>query len=54
MNIRHNLSSILVYKLYKNNIYLEQFININRILYNNLNTHFNYIKTEDFKNIMNI
>lgn len=52
MNIRHNLSSILVYELYKNNLFLEKYININRILYNNLNTYFNYVETEQFKEIM--
>lgn len=54
MNIRHNLSSILVYELYKNNLFLKKFININRILYNNLNTFFNYIETDDFKKLMTI
>jgi len=52
MNIRHNLSSILVYELYKNNLYLEKFININRILYKNLTTYFSYVETEAFKDIM--
>lgn len=54
MNIRHNLSSILVYELYKNNLFLEKFININRILYKNLNTYFNYVETDTFKDIMTI
>ncbi len=54
MNIRHNLSSILVYELYKNNLFLDKFININRILYKNLNKYFNYVKTDKFKDIMSI
>ena len=39
MNLRHNLSSILVYKLYKDNIYLNDYININKILYRNLRNY---------------
>lgn len=54
MNIRHNLSSILVYELYKSNIFLEKFININKILYINLKPYFNYVKTDTFKDIMSI
>ncbi len=54
MNIRHNLSCILVYELYKKNLFLEEYININRILYKNLKSYFKYIETENFKNIMSI
>lgn len=54
MNIRHNLSSILVYKLYKDNLELDKFININKILYKNLIMHFDYIKTKTFKELMKL
>lgn len=54
MNIRHNLSSILVYLLYRNNVFLKQYININRILYINLKPYFPYVKTDAFKDIMSI
>ncbi len=54
MNIRHNLSSILVYELYKNNLFLEKFININKILYHNLHSYFDYVNTENFQKIMDI
>lgn len=54
MNIRHNLSSILVYKLYKKNVELKDFVNINKILYKNLNGYFEYINTDAFSDIMKI
>ena len=54
MNIRHNLSSILVYEIFKNNLYLEKYININRILFSNLQNYFSYVNNDDFKELMSI
>lgn len=54
LNLRHNLSTLLVYQLYLNKIKLNKYININKILYKNLKNYFSYIKSEEFCQLMNM
>lgn len=48
MNLRHNLSSVLVYLLYQTNTFLDGFVNTNRILRENLLDYFDYVGSNSF------
>jgi hypothetical protein len=54
LNLRHNLSAILVYQLYIDNIRLRKYININKILYKNLKDIFPYVKEDSFKQLIEL
>jgi hypothetical protein len=51
LNLRHNLSVLLVYQLYMNKSKFRKYINSNKILYKNLHSIFEYIKSKAFKEL---
>lgn len=54
LNLRHSLSTMLVYEIYQSGEKLNRRMNINKLLYQNLNKHFDYINTKEFKELMHI
>lgn len=54
LNLRHSLSTMLVYEIYRSGEKLSRRMNINKILYNNLKDYFDYINTKEFQELMRI
>lgn len=54
LNLRHSLSTMLVYEIYRSNQKLKNRMNINKILYNNLHDYFDYVNTREFKELMRL
>jgi len=53
LNIRHSLSAAILYSLFSSTPHNSQgTINVNRILYNNIRNHFEYVRGEKFKELI--
>lgn len=54
LNLRHSLSTMLVYEIYRSGEKLPRRMNINKLLYHNLKEHFDYVNIKEFKELMHI
>ncbi|HTY10492.1 MAG TPA: hypothetical protein VMF88_05420 [Bacteroidota bacterium] len=52
LNLRHSLSSILLYLLFSKGHNLQNSINVNKIIFNNVSCLFSYVKGDEFKELL--
>lgn len=52
LNIRHSLSSAVLYNRFSNGADAEEMVSINKIIYNNLRDTFDYVKSPEFVSII--
>lgn len=52
LNIRHSLSSALLYLIAKARNKPVRAVNVNKILFHNLNGHFSYVNGDEFRALL--
>jgi len=52
LNIRHSLSVALLYLIYKENRIPRKKINVNKILYKNLEQYYSYVRSDGFESLL--